>query len=155
MPPKGLTLVPLEENHLAEILAIERASNGAPWSEASFRAELDNRNGVFLVALQAGQVVGFGGVWLVIDEAHITTVAVHPEHRRKGIARKVVEELLRRAAKERMACATLEVRAGNEAAISLYESLGFKAIARRPRYYPDNREDAVVMWLDRLAEAVA
>lgn len=99
-----------------------------------------------------GEVVGYGGIWLVIDEAHVTTIAVVPAHQRQGIARQLMTELLIRARKAGMKCSTLEARAGNEPAISLYEKLGFSITGRRKGYYPDNKEDAVVMWLHDLAE---
>ena len=137
----------LQERHIEPILEIEKQSNTAPWSERSFRNELDNPDRIFLVALVEGRVCGYGGVWLMIDEAHITTVAVAPDWRRNGIGRRLMEELLSRSRDAGMMCSTLEVRAGNEHAIHLYEELGYKETARRKRYYPDNDEDAVVMWL--------
>jgi ribosomal-protein-alanine N-acetyltransferase len=145
-PPKTLRLVALEESHLAAILEIEKLSNSSPWSEKSFRNELDHPHGIFLVAMLDGQVAGYGGVWLVIDEAHITTVAVAPEHRRKGIGQAIMKGLLERAAERGATCSTLEVRAGNAEAIAMYERLGYAKSAVRKRYYPDNREDALVMW---------
>ena len=138
---------PLRESHITAILAIEKRVNGAPWSEKSFRNELDHPHGIFFVALLDHRVVGYGGVWLVIDEAHITTVAVSDEHRQQGIGQKLMVELLSRAKEAGMVCSTLEVRAGNEAAIHLYEKLGYKGTARRKGYYPENKEDALVMWL--------
>ncbi len=142
-----LRFEPLNEGHIPAILEIEKEANTAPWSERSFRNELDNQHRIFLVALLAGHVVGYGGVWLIIDESHVTTVAVALEHRRKGIARRLMNDLLIRSKDDGMICSTLEVRAGNEAAIKLYEEMGFRETARRKRYYPDNSEDAVVMWL--------
>lgn len=142
----SLRLVPLEAAHLPAIVEIEKRSNSSPWSERSFVNELDHPHGVFLVALDGDEVVGYGGVWVMIDEAHVTTVAVAPEHRRRGIGRRIVAALLEAAAERGTTCATLEVRASNGAAIGLYESLGFVRSAIRKRYYPDNREDAVVMW---------
>ncbi len=136
-------------------MLIEAEANSAPWSEQSFRNELTHSGGVFLVALLAGEVVGYGGMWLVIDEAHITTVAVATEHRRKGIARAIMVELLARAKRENVECSSLEVRAGNIAAIALYKALGYGEIAVRKGYYPDNREDAVVMWLYDLQQWAA
>ncbi|MCX7799836.1 MAG: ribosomal protein S18-alanine N-acetyltransferase [Fimbriimonadales bacterium] len=138
---------PLDEGLLAPVLEIERASNPAPWSEASFRAEIGSTEGEFLVLLVDQRPVGFGGYWSVVDEAHITNVAVEPESRRQGWGRRIMEELLRRAANRGMRCSTLEVRASNHPAVRLYESLGYQAVARRRRYYPDNGEDALVMWL--------
>lgn len=143
---KGLRLVPLEESHLESILEIEKRSNSSPWSERSFRNELDHPHGIFLVASLGDHIVGYGGVWLVVDEAHITTIAVDPDYRRQGIARSIMHALLDQAAKRGATCSTLEVRAGNEAAIRLYEGLGYVRAAVRKRYYPDNKEDAVVMW---------
>lgn len=147
-----LRLEPLAEHHLAAILETEKAVNGSPWSEKSFRNEIDHPHGIFRVAIEGGEVVGYGGLWLVIDEAHVTNVAVAPAHQRKGIGRRLMVELLRAAREAGMVCATLEVRAGNGPALSLYENLGFVRTALRRGYYPDNKEDAVVMWLHRLDE---
>lgn len=142
----GVRLVPLEADHIPAIVEIEKRSNSSPWSERSFVNELDHPHGIFLVALEGDEIIGFGGVWIMIDEAHVTTVAVAPEHRRRGIGRRIVSALLEAARNRGTTCATLEVRAGNEPAIGLYESLGFVRSAIRKRYYPDNKEDAVVMW---------
>lgn len=132
------------------MLEIEKEANPSPWSERSFRNELDHDQGVFLVALVDGKVVGYGGIWLLIDEAHVTTVALAESMRRLGIGRRLVIELLKVSSERGMLCATLEVRASNAPAIALYESLGFKVTARRKKYYPDNKEDALVMWLTGL-----
>ncbi len=140
----------LHEAHLPTILTIENEVNGSPWSERSFRNEIDHPHGLFRVALEGGEVVGYGGVWLVIDEAHITNVAVAPGFQRQGIGRRLMLELLKAARDKGMACATLEVRAGNSPALHLYETLGFERTALRRGYYPDNKEDAVVMWRHRL-----
>ncbi len=138
---------PLDESLLPSVLEIERASNPAPWSEASFRAEIGSPEGEFLVLVQGGSPIGFGGYWAVVDEAHITNLAVAPEHRRRGLGRSILGELLRRAAGRGLVCSTLEVRASNHPAVRLYESVGYQTVARRKRYYPDNQEDALVMWL--------
>jgi len=147
---KNLRFEALREEHLPAVLEIEKQANSAPWSERSFRNELDHEHGIFLVALGGGQVVGYGGVWLVVDEAHVTNVAVNPSLRRQGIGRRLMVELLKRAKERGMTCSTLEVRASNEAAIRLYEQLGYKITGHRRGYYPDNREDAAVMWLYEL-----
>jgi ribosomal-protein-alanine N-acetyltransferase len=145
----------LEERHLAQVLAIESKSQTAPWSEQSFRNEMTQDHGTFLVLEQSGEVVGFAGMWLMVDEAHIITVAVDPDQRGRGFGKKLVVELLLRAQEQAASCATLEVRVSNEAAIGLYETLGFTRSGIRKRYYPDNREDALVMWLHDLAEWTA
>lgn len=137
----------LREDRIQAILEIERRVNTAPWSERSFRNELDHPQGIFICAIADGELAGYGGVWLVIDEAHITTVAVEPERQRHGIGRRLMIELLQRSKQRGMTCSTLEVRAGNLPAIGLYEKLGYVVAARRKGYYPDNKEDAIVMWL--------
>ncbi len=145
-----LRFEPITERHIESILPIEAASHGAPWSERSFRNEINHEFGIYLVAMLFGKVAGYGGVWLVIDEAHVTTVTIAEEHRRLGIGQKLVTELLRQAKEAGMVCSSLEVRASNEAAIALYEKIGFERTSVRRRYYPDNDEDAAVMWLHDL-----
>lgn len=142
----------LEERHIPKILEIERVTNSAPWSERSFTNELSNQQSYFLVGLLGQDLVAYGGMWLCIDEAHITTVAVNATDRRNGIGRALMIELLTRALALGITCSTLEVRAGNVAAIKLYESLGYRTTACRKQYYPDNKEDALVMWLYDLPE---
>lgn len=145
-----LTFEKLSEAHLADVLEIEKTANPAPWSEESFRNELKNPQSIFFVACLGMEVVGFGGLWKVIDEAHITTVAIKEEHRRKGYGWALMVRLLEEAKDQGMTCSTLEVRASNTAAIELYERLGYVGVALRKRYYPHNREDALVMWLYNL-----
>lgn len=138
---------PLSDQNLAAILQIEKLSNLSPWSEQSFRNEFDHTHGIARAVLLDGEVVGFGVAWLLVDESHVTNIAIHPDHRRKGLGEKLMRELLVLSREAGMTCATLEVRASNEAAQLLYQKLGFKKTALRKRYYPDNQEDAVVMWL--------
>jgi len=147
---KTLRFETIQESHIPAILEIERVTNGAPWSEQSFRNELNHPHGIFLTAFAEGQVIGYGGIWCVIDEAHITTIAIREDHRRQGIGIILMNELLAKAKVAGMTCATLEVRASNQPAIMLYEKLGFSETARRKGYYPDNKEDAVVMWMHDL-----
>jgi [ribosomal protein S18]-alanine N-acetyltransferase len=149
---RTLRFEPLREEYIPAVLEIEQEANAAPWSERSFLNELTHKNSIFIVALLQGVVVGYGGVWLVVDEAHVTTVAVRQDRRREGIGRQIMIELLRRSKAAGMTCSMLEVRASNEAAVSLYERLGFAVTARRKGYYPDNREDAIVMWMHNLAD---
>lgn len=147
MAPKTLRLEALRAEHVPKILEIENRTNTAPWSERAFRNELTHNDRIFLVAMNGGTVAGYGGVWLVIDEAHVTTLAVAEEERRQGIGEKLMIDLLIKSKDAGMVCSTLEVRAGNAAAIALYEKFGYRETARRKGYYPDNREDAIVMWL--------
>ena len=150
--PRSLRFEPLRATHIPRILEIEKDSNSAPWSEKSFQNELENKQSVFLVAMSGNKIVGYGGLWLCIDEAHITTLAVAPDARRNGIGKAIMVQLLSRAQEQGMVCSTLEVRAGNEAAIELYRDIGYRETSHRRAYYPDNKEDAVVMWMHRLQE---
>lgn len=148
----NLRISPLEERHIKTVTEIEKASQTCPWSEESFRNELQQDHGIFIVGELGTDLIGFAGEWIIVDEAHIITVAVADEHRRKGYAQKLITELLLRAASQGATCSTLEVRASNEAAIALYEKFGFNATGRRKNYYPDNKEDAVIMWLYELQQ---
>jgi ribosomal-protein-alanine N-acetyltransferase len=147
---KTVRFVPIAEEYIADILAIEQEANAAPWSERSFRHELTNPHSVFRVVLVDGKVAGFGGVWLVIDEAHVTTVRIRQDYHRKGLGWRLMVNLLEAAQEAGMLCSTLEVRVSNAPAIALYRRLGFESTAIRKAYYPDNREDAMVMWLSGL-----
>jgi ribosomal-protein-alanine N-acetyltransferase len=147
---RSLRYEPLKESHFPRILEIEKDSNTAPWSEKSFKNELSNPQSVFIVAFLGSKIAGFGGLWLCVDEAHITTIAIAPEFRRNGLGKALMVQLLNRAQDKGMTCSTLEVRAGNEAAINLYKQLGYVDTARRRGYYPDNHEDALVMWMHDL-----
>ena len=141
-----VAIEPMAEQHVAAVTEIDRLSNGAPWSADSFSREILNSQAHYFVSMDSGQVTGFAGFWTLVDEAHVTTIAVRPECRGRGIGRALMEHLLRTAALLGMTCATLEVRVSNEKAIKLYESLGFLNSGVRKNYYPDNREDAVIMW---------
>ncbi len=134
---------------LNQIMIIEHESFTVPWSKEAYYNELTkNEFALYTVAVIEGQVVGFCGMWLVIDEGHITNIAVLPQYR--GL--KLGESLLRIAietAKERGAEGmTLEVRVSNKIAQSLYRKFGFQAGGIRKGYYSDNHEDALVMWVN-------
>lgn len=138
--------VPLREEFLGEILAIELEAYPEPWSRGMFYDEMKNERSHFFVALdETGAVTGYCGFWLVLDEAHITTVVVRADQRGLGLGRELLAHLLEdaRAAGARMA--TLEVRASNTTAQALYSSHGFRAVGRRKGYYPTTREDAILM----------
>ena len=116
------------------VLEIERGSFSTPWPPEAFTQELShNRMARYLVARQGGAVVGYAGVWLMVDEAHITTFAVHPDWRRQGVGRRLMHALLMVATEMRAARMTLEVRVSNLAAQALYRGHGFKIAGRRER----------------------
>lgn len=140
----------MKPEHVSSVHAIEQKTNPSPWSENTFRKEIANRDAEYFVIKDGNVIVGFAGYWKVIDEAHITTIAVEPDRQGAGLGRKLMESLLDHARQAGIACVTLEVRAGNQRAIALYEKLGFVACGVRKRYYADTKEDAVVMWLHDL-----
>ena len=130
---------------------IDRLSFALPWPERSLRFEVtDNPAARCWVAELDGNVVGMLVLWVIIDEAHIATLATHHEFRRQGIAKQLLVTALDNAYVEGARSALLEVRAGNEAAQAMYRKFGFEIVGRRERYYKDNNEDAVLMTLKRL-----
>lgn len=147
----GLRFERLTNAAIPKILEIEAEVHSAPWSQKSFENELDHPHGIFIVVMFEGDVVGYGGAWILVDESHITTIAVRPQSQRKGIGRKIMVELLRLSVERGATCSTLEVRVSNQSAIALYESLGYVQVGIRKNYYPDNKEDAAIMWLYELA----
>ncbi len=147
----SLTIRPMRVDDLAQVQEIDRLSFSLPWSESAFRYELlENPCSLLWVAELAQDdgspiVVGCVVVWLIMDEAHIATIAVHPAHRQKGIAKRLMAEVLRAVIERGALLATLEVREHNLAAQRLYRRFGFEVVGRRPRYYKDNQEDAILM----------
>lgn len=131
---------------------IENLSFATPWSRASIEAELSNECARYLVAHKDGRVIGYAGMWLVIDEGHVTNVAVHPDMRGMGVGKALMERLIQLAADSGMIWMTLEVRRSNKVAQSLYHSFGFIDVGYRKRYYEDNKEDALLMGLEHLPE---
>ncbi len=144
-------ILPVEIGHmeLADIPAIqeiERLSFRTPWPSYAFEQELtSNRLARYVVARAAGAPVGFGGLWLMVDDAHITTFAVHPDWRRHGVGRRMLVALIEAARELGAARVTLEVRVSNLAAQRLYAELGFADVGRRVAYYTDDGEDAMIM----------
>jgi len=137
--------------HLDEVLKIEELSFPSPWSRSSFVYEItQNQFACYIVAVAEEKVAGYGGMWLILDEAHITNVAVRTDYRMKGIGAALMLELIRQASLKGATRMTLEVRPSNTAARRLYASLGFKDIGLRKRYYTDTNEDAIIMWKDNL-----
>ncbi len=150
----GLPLVvePMRIGDVPAVLEIERLSFNAPWPAYAFEQELTaNRLAHYVVARSEGRVVGFAGIWLMVDEAHITTFGVHPDHRRRGVGRRLLLRLAERAIELGTARMTLEVRVSNEPAQALYRNFGFRVAGRRIAYYSDDGEDALVMTTSELA----
>lgn len=130
-----------------DIMVVEKLSFTIPWSRNAFVEEVvNNKFARYVVAKLNGKAIGYAGMWKVIDEGHITNVAVHPEYRRNGVGNMLVEALIDIAVNENISKMTLEVRKSNAAAQSLYTKLDFKVEGSRKAYYADNKEDAIIMW---------
>jgi ribosomal-protein-alanine N-acetyltransferase len=156
---------PMTLSDLDQVTAIERASFPLPWSKRAYRYEIaENEHSTMLVVRPAprhfgwlsgwlrrlnlvdrGPVLGYTGFWLLVDDAHVSTIAVHPEWRGRGLGELLLASLLERARALGAQRATLEVRVSNRAAQALYHKYGFEALERRSRYYSDNNEDAYLM----------
>ena len=140
-----IEIVKMDESHVAGIAALEKLCFSDPWSEASIATELQSRLSYWLVAVENGEIVGYIGSQSVLGESDMMNVAVHPDHRRKGIAESLVNCLSHDLKERGNICLTLEVRDSNEAAIALYEKLGFVQIGLRKNYYRNPKEDARIL----------
>ena len=137
--------VPMTADHVRAVAALEKLCFSAPWSENSVASELDNPLSLWLVALNGDTVVGYVGSQAVLDEADMMNLAVLPGFRRLGIAQRLVTALCDRLADNGIRSLTLEVRASNDPAMALYAKLGFTEVGRRPNYYSNPKEDALIL----------
>ena len=135
----------MNASHVAQIAELEKLCFSDPWSANSITSELDNKLAFWLVAMEEDQVAGYIGSQTVMDETDMMNVAVHPDYRRKGIAEALINDLVENLKKMGSRCLTLEVRASNVPAITLYEKLGFTEIGRRKNYYRNPREEALIL----------
>ncbi|MDS1029203.1 ribosomal protein S18-alanine N-acetyltransferase [Bacillota bacterium LX-D] len=142
-------IVPMKEQHIPGVLETEQVSFPTPWSEASFLGELrDNDLAYYYVCTYQGRVVGYSGMWIIFDEAHITNIAVHSDFRGQKIGRALLTNLFTEAMRLGAERITLEVRISNTIARKLYQSMGFAPVGIRKGYYSDTKEDALIMWKD-------
>ena len=140
-----MTIIPMNESHVAQIAQLEKLCFSDPWSENSIATELNSRLSYWLVAVVDDCVVGYIGSQSVLGESDMMNVAVHPDHRRKGIAEALIENLSQGLKERGNVSLTLEVRASNDPAIALYHKLGFIQVGRRPNYYRNPKEDALIL----------
>jgi ribosomal-protein-alanine N-acetyltransferase len=149
---ESLEVGPMTPDDLEEVMQIEQVSFRAPWSPEMFKQDLVFPLARCLAARIQGSetnsLAGYIVCWFVADEVHVTNIAVRADLRNRGVATRLVEEVLSVARHDRMRHCTLEVRTSNEAARGLYGKLGFEARGIRRKYYSDNSEDAVIMWLE-------
>lgn len=140
-----MELIPMNPSHVAQVAALERVCFTDPWSEASVAGELDNELSLWLVAVEGETVLGYVGSQTVLDSTDILNVAVSPDHQGCGIGRALLTELEQRLRQQGVTEVLLEVRPSNAPAIALYTSLGFVQVGRRPNYYLNPREDALIL----------
>ena len=149
----AVRIEPMTLDDLDRVHAIERASFFPAWPDDAYRSELTtNKLATYVVAKLEDVVIGFAGIWLMVDEAHVTTFAVDPDFRRRHIGERLLLALLDLAVGRNAREATLEVRLSNLAARRLYEKYGFRPVGLRPRYYSDDNEDALIMTTEPLAD---
>lgn len=153
---KQITRVSLESMRMGDIprvLEIEQESFRSPWPRDAYTHELtENRLAAYIVARTDGEIVGYAGMWIILDEAHVTTIAVDPAYRGQHIGERLLVGLIDAGLARDARWMTLEVRKSNATAQALYKKYGFREIGVRKGYYSDNREDAIVMWSGNLQE---
>ena len=137
-----IEIIRMNESHVSAVAELERQNFSEPWPEIAVRSELTNKLALWLVAVEDGVVAGYVGSQTVLQEADMMNIAVADTHRRRGIARMLVQELIARLDAGML---TLEVRASNAPAIALYESLGFQQVGLRKNYYRKPKEDALIL----------
>ena len=137
-----MEITKIKPQDAAQLALLDKECFSVPWSEKSFAEEAQNPLATYFVAREDGKIIGYGGFWTTIDEAQITNIAVHPDYRKRGVASKILEEILASATCKSF---VLEVRKSNLAAISLYEKYGFSACGERKNFYHTPTENAIIM----------
>lgn len=137
---------PMERTDVSRVHEIECVCFRSPWSKLALLGELRNEVAHYLVMEAEGRLCGYGGMWLLFEEAHVTNVAILPEYRQKGRGRRLMLAMMRLAVKHGAEKMTLEVRESNAVAQHLYATLGFEQNGYRPRYYSDSGEGALLLW---------
>lgn len=140
-----MKIEPMNASHVSQIAQLEKRCFSDPWSEKSIASELDNPLSLWLVAVEAGEVVGYVGSQTVLGETDMMNLAVAPEARRQGTGRALVLALVEALTEKGSRSLMLEVRVSNIPAQKLYEGLGFSQVGRRPKYYVNPREDALIL----------
>lgn len=134
------------------VVDVEQQSFSLPWSREAFVMEINkNELSYYLVMLDGKKVIGYAGMWIIVDEAHVTNIAILPEYHGRGLGKQLVNDLIQKARNRGAQRMTLEVRQTNEIAKRLYAGLGFVEAGIRRCYYTDTQEDAIVMWHNAIA----
>jgi ribosomal-protein-alanine N-acetyltransferase len=146
---ESASIEPMQKDDIEAVREIDHLSFPSSWSAESYLRDLRNRSSYYIVARLNGDVVGYAGMWLIADEAHISTLAVRPDRRRCGLGQRLLTHLIAVARDRGAAEITLEVREANMAARALYQKFGFASKGLIPNYYGDTGENAIVMSLGR------
>lgn len=142
-----ISLCKATKQHIGEIFNINELSFSAPWSIESIKKEITNNpHALYIVAIKNNMVLGYCGIWIILDEGHITNIAIHPNYRHLGIASLILSTLIEESKNRGAYSITLEVRKSNLAAQNLYGKFDFIEEGCRKNYYSDNLEDAIIMW---------
>lgn len=152
MQKQKVTVARMTADDTKFVSHIEKVCFGNKWTPTSFDRELDNKNTFYFVAWVDDKVVGYAGYWLILEEAHVTSVGVLPEYRRMGLSKLLMFALLDHCIEKDVKWVTLEVKEDNIAAQELYKKLGFKTLGRRKKYYQDDNKDAFIMWTDNITD---
>ena len=144
----NLKIHSLDLEHLDYLLELDQVCFNGWWTSEGYRRELESPNGHFMgiFSPETDKLLGMGCFWSILEEAHITILAIHPQYQGQGLGQALLYYLLQNAVEIGLERATLEVRVSNQRAISLYQKFGFKIAGKRPRYYKDNQEDALILW---------
>jgi len=146
-----ITMRRMNEMDIDNVLIVEEQCFTVPWSREGFVGEMKNELSYYLVMVDRGTIIGYAGMWIIVDEAHVTNVAIMPEYRGRKNGETLMARLIE-CAKDRGALSmTLEVRTSNTAALGLYAKFGFVSRGIRRNYYTETHEDAIIMWCDKLA----
>ena len=138
-------IVNMTREHIGKIAELEKICFSTPWSESGLNEEIDNPQSHFIVAVEDQKILGYIGVQEIVGEAYITNIAVFPEYRRQGVARKLLEKAIDDAKQRECMFITLEVRKSNSNAIALYDKLDFKNVGERKNFYTNPTENAIIM----------
>ncbi|KAM3096473.1 ribosomal protein S18-alanine N-acetyltransferase [Phormidesmis sp. 146-35] len=141
-----VTLQLIDESLLPAVLELDQLCFSGLWTIAGYQRELDSPNSDLIALVSDKKLIGYGCLWAILDEAHITIVAVHPDYRHQGLGQTLLLALLESAYQRGLERSTLEVRISNQSAIDLYQKFGFKVAGRRKGYYEDTGEDALILW---------
>lgn len=151
----NITVREMKTSDIEQVMEIESAIFGKfHWRLQSFIGEIENEFGNYFSAIDknTNELIGYGGFWLIMDEGHITTLAVNPKLQKKGLGEKILQHMIDVGYEKNVKWFTLEVRASNIPAQNLYYKYGFKSLGLRKKYYQDNAEDALIMWTENIQD---